>query len=37
MCGWFELPDDEVSERLNHLIDSVEELRTAYLTFAELD
>ena len=32
-----ELPDDKVTERLEHLTSSVDQLRAAYLAFAELD
>ena len=31
------LPDDKVAERLDHLTSSVDQLRAAYLAFAELD
>lgn len=31
------LPEDEVAERLDHLVGSVEQLRAAYLAFADLD
>jgi len=31
-----EMPEEVVVERLDHLVSSVEELRTAYLSFAEM-
>jgi hypothetical protein len=31
------LSDEEIAERLEHLINSVEQLRVAYLDFADLD
>lgn len=32
-----ELPEDEITRRLDHLVRSVEKLRAAYLAFAEPD